>query len=105
MTELYLEVRGVSKNFGELQAVQQVSMEVQKGEVVSIIGPSGSGKSTLLRCINQLEIIDRASRLSPSTKEGASGSLRTGRFIGASRSLAWCFSISISFPTGRFSRI
>ncbi|ORC36319.1 polar amino acid ABC transporter ATP-binding protein [Marispirochaeta aestuarii] len=58
MTDLYLDIRSVSKHFGELAAVKDVSLQVRKGEVVSIIGPSGSGKSTLLRCINQLELID-----------------------------------------------
>jgi len=43
------------KRFGKLEAVRGVSLEVQKGEVVLVIGPSGSGKSTLLRCVNRLE--------------------------------------------------
>jgi polar amino acid transport system ATP-binding protein len=45
----------VHKRFGEREVIRGVSMEVQQGEVVCIIGPSGSGKSTLLRCINGLE--------------------------------------------------
>jgi polar amino acid transport system ATP-binding protein len=50
-----VSIRDVRKNFGELQVLKGVSMEVEKGDVVSIIGRSGSGKSTLLRCINGLE--------------------------------------------------
>ncbi len=48
----------VSKNFGHFQALKEVSLNVDRGEVLCIIGPSGSGKSTFLRCINQLEKID-----------------------------------------------
>ncbi|WID99663.1 amino acid ABC transporter ATP-binding protein (plasmid) [Bosea vestrisii] len=46
------------KHFGNFEALKNVNLEVNPGEVVCIIGPSGSGKSTLLRCINQLEQID-----------------------------------------------
>jgi glutamine transport system ATP-binding protein len=46
----------LSKNFGELEVLRDINVNVQEGEVICIIGPSGSGKSTLLRCINQLEI-------------------------------------------------
>lgn len=51
-----LRVSHLSKNFGELEVLKDISIEVFEGEVVCIIGPSGSGKSTLLRCINQLEM-------------------------------------------------
>jgi len=43
------------KNFGRIEAVKNVNITVEKGEVVLVIGPSGSGKSTLLRCVNRLE--------------------------------------------------
>ena len=54
-----LTVNHLSKSFGKLEVLKDISFNVDKGEVVSIIGPSGSGKSTLLRCINQFERIDR----------------------------------------------
>ena len=53
--EQMVEIRHVSKQFTGVEAVQDVSLSLEKGKVMVIIGPSGSGKSTLLRCINQLE--------------------------------------------------
>ena len=50
-----IEIRGISKRFGSLQVLREVSATVATGEVVVVIGPSGSGKSTLIRCINRLE--------------------------------------------------
>lgn len=52
-----IEIEHVRKSFGQLEVLSDVSMTVQTGEVVSIIGGSGSGKSTLLMCINGLEPI------------------------------------------------
>jgi polar amino acid transport system ATP-binding protein len=53
-----VKAEGVHKRFGRLEVLKGVSLEVQPGEVVCMIGASGSGKSTFLRCINHLERID-----------------------------------------------
>ena len=59
MTEpVVLDYRHVRKKFGDFVALNDVSMQVHKQEVVCLIGPSGSGKSTLLRCTNGLELLD-----------------------------------------------
>jgi polar amino acid transport system ATP-binding protein len=54
-----IELHEIHKSFGQLHVLRGVSLTVDRGEVVVIIGPSGSGKSTLLRCINRLETVDR----------------------------------------------
>ena len=53
-----LEIKNIRKAFGELGVLRDISLNVEKGEVVAIIGPSGSGKSTLLRCATLLERAD-----------------------------------------------
>ena len=53
--DVIIEIRDLHKHFGHVEAVNGVSLDIHRGEVVVIIGPSGSGKSTLLRCINHLE--------------------------------------------------
>jgi glutamine transport system ATP-binding protein len=50
-----LKIEHLSKSFGELEVIKDISLSVTEGEIISIIGPSGSGKSTFLRCINYLE--------------------------------------------------
>jgi polar amino acid transport system ATP-binding protein len=55
MSEPIIRIVDLHKHFGSVQALRGVTMEVEQGQVVVIIGPSGSGKSTLLRCINHLE--------------------------------------------------
>lgn len=55
---LMISAQNIHKNFEKLEVLRGVSLDIQKGEVVAIIGPSGSGKSTFLRCLNRLETID-----------------------------------------------
>lgn len=51
-----IKVEGLQKHFGNLKALNDINMTIEKGEVVVVIGPSGSGKSTFLRCLNLLEV-------------------------------------------------
>ncbi|MHA7275103.1 amino acid ABC transporter ATP-binding protein [Arthrobacter sp. HLT1-21] len=53
-----VQLKNVNKHFGDLHVLQNINLEVARGEVVVVIGPSGSGKSTLCRAINRLETID-----------------------------------------------
>src|SRR5574344_2974527 len=49
-----LQVKHIAKSFGENQVLKDISLDVYKGDVITIIGPSGSGKSTFIRCINRM---------------------------------------------------
>ena len=55
---MILEMKQIEKSFGDIEVLKDISVAVDAGEIVSIIGPSGSGKSTLLRCATGLETID-----------------------------------------------
>src|SRR4051812_17803542 len=73
-----IEIEDLWKSFGAVEVLKGVSLSVQRGAVIAIIGPSGSGKSTLLRCINLLEQPDRG-HLRVGEREMAFGDGRRGR--------------------------
>jgi polar amino acid transport system ATP-binding protein len=58
MSHPMLKAEAVHKNFGRLEVLKGITLELNPGEVMCMLGPSGSGKSTFLRCINHLEKID-----------------------------------------------
>lgn len=72
-----ISVEKISKFFGKHEILKSLSLEVKKGEVVSIIGPSGSGKSTFLRCLNHLENIQEGTiKIEGQPLEGSEGEIR-----------------------------
>jgi D-methionine transport system ATP-binding protein len=58
---IVIEIKNLSKNFGQVEVIKNVSITINKGEIYGIIGHSGAGKSTLLRCINGLESYEKGS--------------------------------------------
>jgi polar amino acid transport system ATP-binding protein len=68
-----LSFRGIGRSFGKVRALDAVSLDVRRGEVVCLIGPSGSGKSTLLRCANALEVPDEGEVLFEGEQVRAAG--------------------------------
>jgi ABC-type polar amino acid transport system ATPase subunit len=81
VTDAAIEFKGVSKWFGKLQVLHDISLSVAAAEVVVVCGPSGSGKSTLIRCVNALEPIQAGELVvlgEPVTREGVNlSALRT----------------------------
>lgn len=67
--KVLLTIKHMSKSFGDIQVLKDISLSVREGEVVSIIGPSGSGKSTLLRCATMLEKQDAGEVIYPKENE------------------------------------
>lgn len=98
------EMRNARKAFGALEVLKGVSLKVEKGEVVSIIGPSGGGKSTMLRCATLLETMDSGTlaygETSPRARKTAKASTpekpRSRRCGGSS---GWCSSSLTSSRT------
>ena len=56
--DIVLEINDIHKSFGDLEVLKGITVQVERGEVVAVIGPSGGGKSTLLRCATTLEKVD-----------------------------------------------
>lgn len=61
MANKKVSVKNLKKNFGSLEVLKDISLDINEGEVICLIGPSGSGKSTFLRCLNRLEDITSGS--------------------------------------------
>src|SRR5256885_10217357 len=69
----FLELRGVSKSFGSVQALTDVDLEVHEGEVVALVGDNGAGKSTLIKGIAGIHAFDEGERLYEGRPAGISG--------------------------------
>ena len=73
-----LEMNHIRKHFGGLEVIKDISLKVNEGEILSIIGPSGSGKSTMLRCATMLETIDSDEKYHGSTDSQSEAGPRRG---------------------------
>ena len=87
-----IRVQGLSKSFGGLQVLKNISFSVNQGEVVAIIGPSGSGKSTLLRCVTHLEPVDGGS-----IAIDGRDMVRDGVYVHADRLREICLKVGLVF--------
>ena len=93
-----LEINNIRKSFGSHEVLKDISIRVNEGEILSIIGRSGSGKTTILRCATLLETID-AGEIRYMGESAAC--VEDGCLISPTAISAWFFRISISFLTGR----
>lgn len=77
MAETLLTVEHLIKKYGDQVILDDVSLDVKKGEVIVVVGPSGCGKSTLLRCINALEPIQLYLRTATLSRAWTTGTVKT----------------------------
>ena len=75
------EMKHIKKSFDGLEVLKDISLDVEEGEVLSIIGPSGSGKSTILRCATGLETPDSGEIIKPEMWDWCSSSLICSRIF------------------------
>ena len=100
-----LEVHQLHKSYGPRTVLHDVSLQLDAGKVMCVIGPSGSGKSTLLKCINHLERVDggfiRVGEELIGYSYGQAGCTKCTKqtFVGSVPTSVWSFSSSISLPT------
>ena len=97
-TSPILQLEGVRKEFNGHIAVNDVSFDVEAGQVVAIIGPSGSGKSTLLRCINLLEIPERGRITVEGQRTETQGGVSTSELMNLRRKVGMVFQSFNLFP-------
>ncbi|WP_449280988.1 amino acid ABC transporter ATP-binding protein [Leucobacter sp.] len=93
-----VEIRNLSKSFGDNHVLQDISMTVTPGSVTSLIGPSGSGKSTLLRCINYLEQPDHGTITVGDITIDADDRLRDSELLALRRQVGMVFQSFNLFP-------
>ena len=98
MSQPLICIRGLKKSFGKLDVLKDICLDVNRGQVVALIGPSGSGKSTLLRCINLLTVPDGGEIRVDAQSLTFSGSA-TRCWPASARAPAWCSSTSICSRT------
>ncbi len=91
-----ITINQMQKYYGDNHVLKGVDLDIDMGEVISIIGRSGSGKSTLLRCINGLEGVPGGEHQARGHDHHRPRFPRPGRSAAPS---AWCFRTSISFRT------
>ena len=99
-----VEVKGLCKAFGDNQVLNNLDFQIEKGEVVTLIGPSGGGKTTLLRSLNWLNVPD-AGRVTIDGVTIEAGKRINNRSGHSEKRQAWYFSIIISGRTRQLWRI